>query len=96
MSFVEVRLPPGVLSLMTTAAAPSRARPGRSRPRGTWPCAWSTMPVVGRTTTCGPSARAEREERQPSDSATSPMDRPRTGRRALVTAPVDMVRTTST
>ena len=47
MSFVAWRLPPGVFSLMTTAAAPSRS--ARATPSARyWAIPPSTIPVVGR------------------------------------------------
>jgi hypothetical protein len=73
MSFIDVRAPPGVLSLITTAAAPSRT--AASMPSATyWAIVWSTMPVVGRTTTFGsPAARAE-EARPATANASTRLD----------------------
>ena len=56
--WVASRLPPGVLSAMTTAASPRRCRHARSPRRGSRPCTLSTMPVAGRTATVPPAARA--------------------------------------
>ena len=76
MSFVEVSAPPGVFSLMTTAAAPSRS--ARAMPSARyWAMPWSTMPVVGSTITClSPAANADAARAR----APTASDRPETRR----------------
>src|SRR6185503_17542997 len=94
MSLVDVSAPPGVLSLITTAAAPRCSATSMLSARYlAMPS--STTPVVGRRKTSGPAARA------PAASSSQPLainasDSRSRPRRPLGRPPVDMVVTTST
>ena len=80
---VASRLPPGVLSSTTTAAAPS-APPARCPPRGSAASTPSTVPVAVRRTTCGSRAARDATRSQRARTPSSARMRARRIRRERV------------
>jgi hypothetical protein len=94
ISFVEVRAPPGVLSLITTAAA-FRSPASRILSARYLAMPSSTIPVVGRTITSGPAPRTPEANIISAPSAMSASDTRGSRRGACCRSLVDTVVTTS-